>query len=475
MKPSDTHAPGKMAKSPPAPRARRKREQRRTSLLRGRFKLARLPEVEAFSASLPFDRRLYRHDIRGSAAHARMLARVGLLTSREANAIEAGLKEIEREIESGRFQFDVADEDIHLAVERRLIEKIGAAGRKLHTARSRNDQVALDLRLYLREEIGSVIQLLRALVRSLAGVAAHHVETVMPGYTHLQRAQPISLAHHVLAHIEMLERDRERFEQALARIDVMPLGAGALAATTLPIDRKAVARELRFTHIAANSVDAVSDRDFAVDFLAAAAILAIHLSRMAEEIILWTTVEFSFAELPDEFSTGSSMMPQKKNPDLLELMRGKSGRVTGNLVALLMVMKALPLGYSSDLQEDKERVFDTLDTLKPILKLMAQLWPQITFNATAMEAAAGGFALTTDLAEYLVLRGVPFREAHETIGKLVRDLSAAGRLLSTATLAELQNFSRKFDADVLKRLKPEYSLRARSIPGGPAPQMVRRR
>jgi argininosuccinate lyase len=482
MKASSTHAPDKPIRppeksllSPPAPPARHKREERKTNLLRGRFKLARLPEVEAFSASLPFDRRLYRHDIRGSAAHARMLASVGLLTSGEAKTIEAGLREIEREIESGQFRFDLADEDIHLAVERRLTEKIGAAGGKLHTARSRNDQVALDLRLFLRDEISSVIQLLGALVRSLGAVAARHLETVMPGYTHLQRAQPISLAHHVLAHIEMLERDHERFEQALARTDVMPLGAGALAATTLPIDRRAVARHLGFKQVSANSVDAVSDRDFAVDFLAAAAILTIHLSRMAEEIILWTTAEFGFAALPDEFSTGSSMMPQKKNPDLLELIRAKSGRVTGNLVALLTVLKALPLGYNSDLQEDKERVFDTLDTIKPMLSLMAQLWPRIIFNTAAMGAAAGGFALTTDLAEYLVRRGVPFREAHETIGEMVRELSAAGRTLSEVTLAELQNLSPAFQADALKMLKPEHSLRARKVVGGPAPETVRRR
>jgi argininosuccinate lyase len=482
MKPSNTHAPGKTAQPPEKPSestlalpARHKRKEQKPNLLRGRFKLGRLPQVEAFTASLPFDRRLYRHDIRGSAAHAQMLARVGLLTSREANAIEAGLKEIEREIESGRFQFDLADEDIHLAVERRLTEKIGAAGRKLHTARSRNDQVALDLRLYLRDEIRSVMQLLRSLIRSLAAVAARQVETVMPGYTHLQRAQPISLAHHVLAHIEMLERDYARFEQVLARTDVMPLGAGALAATTLPIDRKAVARKLGFKQIAANSVDAVSDRDFALDFLAAAAILAIHLSRMAEEIILWTTAEFGFAQLPDEFSTGSSMMPQKKNPDLLELIRAKSGRVTGNLVALLTVLKALPLGYNSDLQEDKERVFDTLDTLKPMLGLMAELWPRIAFNTAAMAAAAGGFALATDLAEYLVRRGVPFREAHEAIGTLVRELSAAGRTLSEVTLAELQNLSPAFQADALKLLEPQHSLRARKIVGGPAPETVRRR
>jgi argininosuccinate lyase len=283
------------------------------------------------------------------------------------------------------------------------------------------------------------------------------------------------LAHHMLAHIEMLDRDRERLAQALSRTDVTPLGAGAIAATTLPLDRRAVARELGFKQVAANSVDAVSDRDFALDLLSAAAIITIHLSRMAEEIILWTTAEFGFAELPDEFTTGSSMMPQKKNADLLELIRAKSGRVTGNLVALLTVLKGLPLGYNSDLQEDKERVFDTLDTLKPMLNLMAQLWPRMTFNTSVMRAAAGGFALATDLAEYLVRRGVPFREAHETIGSLVRELSAAGRDLSEVTLAELQNLSPAFAADSLKMLQPEHSLRARKLIGGPAPQTVRRR
>jgi argininosuccinate lyase len=445
------------------------------NLLRGRFKRARLPEVEAFSASLPFDRRLYRHDIRGSVAHARMLASVGLLTKVEARDIERGLNEIEHEIANGHFQFELADEDIHLAIERRLTEKIGPAGAKLHTARSRNDQVALDLRLYLRDEIASVLGLIRTLIRSLTEVAEQHLETVMPGYTHLQRAQPISLAHHVLAYVEMLLRDRERFDQALVRTDTMPLGAGALAATTLPIDRQAVARELGFKRTTANSIDAVADRDFALDFLAAAAILAIHLSRMAEEIILWTTTEFGFAELPDEFSTGSSMMPHKKNPDLLELIRGKSGRVIGNLVALLMMLKGLPLAYNSDLQEDKERVFDTLDTIKPMLSLIAQLWSRLKFNTAAMGAAAGDFALTTDLAEYLVRRGVPFRQAHEAIGALVGDLTAAGRELSEVTLAELEKVSPAFEADALAMLKPENSLRARNIAGGPAPETVRRR
>jgi argininosuccinate lyase len=481
MKASGNHALGKPNKAPqksllsPTSANRHNKPEKDKNLLRGRFKRNRLAEVEAFTASLPFDRRLYRQDIRGSIAHAHMLAGVGLLTARESNAIEDGLKEIEREIDEGRFRFELADEDIHLAVERRLTEKIGETGAKLHTARSRNDQVALDLRLYLRDEIRNLIRLIGALVKALAAVAEHHLETVMPGYTHLQRAQPISLAHHLLAHIEMLQRDRDRFEQALVRTEVMPLGAGAIAATTLPISRPVVARELGFQHIAANSIDAVSDRDFALDFLSAAAILAIHLSRMAEEIILWTTTEFGFVELPDEFSTGSSMMPQKKNPDLLELIRAKSGRLVGNLVTMLTILKALPLGYNSDLQEDKERVFDTLDTLKPMLTLTAQLWRQLSFNTAAMAAAAGGFALATDLSEYLVARGVPFREAHQVIGQLVREVSSAGRSLSQVTLAELQELSPVFQADVLKTLEPEHSLKMRKVVGGPAPQTVRRR
>lgn len=445
------------------------------SLIRGRFKRPRLPEVEAFSASLPFDRRLYRHDIRGSIAHVRMLRRAGLLKAHELRAIVSGLEQIERELSAGRFHFDLADEDIHLAIERRLIEKIGAPGSKLHTARSRNDQVALDLRLYLRDEIAGVIQLVRTLRRALIAVARRNLETVMPGYTHLQRAQPVSLAHHLLAYVEMLERDRERFAQALSRTAVMPLGAGALAATTLPIDRRMVARELRFSRIAENSIDAVSDRDFALDFLAAASILAIHLSRMAEEIILWSSAEFGFAELPDEFSTGSSMMPQKKNPDLLELIRGKTGRVVGDLVALLTMMKGLPLAYNSDLQEDKERVFDALDTIKPALGLMAKLWARLGFNREAMRMAAGGFALATDLAEYLVAHGVPFREAHEAVGALVRDTAAGGRTLEQLSLDDLRRYSKAFGPDAPAMLTAESSLRARRIIGGPAPATVRRR
>jgi argininosuccinate lyase len=443
-------------------------------LIRGRFARQRLPEVEAFTASLPFDRRLYRHDIRGSIAHARMLARVGLLKRTEAAKIVAGLRQVEREIASGRFRFELADEDIHLAIERRLTERIGAPGRKLHTARSRNDQVVLDLRLFLRDEITEVIGLIEGLRRVLVTLARRHLETVMPGYTHLQRAQPVTLAHHIAAYVEMFTRDRQRFAQARERTEVMPLGAGALAGTTLPVDRHAVARELGFALISANSIDAVSDRDFAVDFLAAAALCAVHLSRMSEEIILWSSAEFGFVALPDEFSTGSSMMPHKKNPDLPELVRGKSGRIIGDLVAMLAVLKGLPLSYNSDLQEDKERIFDALDALKPALVLMARLWPRLEFEAATMRAAAGGFALATDLAEHLVRRGLAFREAHEIVGRIVREAIAANRSLEELTLADLHRYSRVFAPEAVRNLRPENSVRARNLPGGPGAAAMRR-
>ena len=446
-----------------------------SNIIRGRFAKGRLTEVERFTASLPFDRRLYRHDIRGSIAHARMLAKIRLLTRAELNAIVGGLERIEAEIGAGRFKFDIGDEDIHLAIERRLIALVGDPGRKLHTARSRNDQVALDLRLYLRDEIAQVAALISGLRRSLTSLARRHLETVMAGYTHLQRAQPVSLAHHMLAYVEMLGRDRERFEQAAARTAVMPLGAGALAATTLAIDRKFVARELGFRAITANSMDAVSDRDFVVDFLSGAALLAVHLSRMSEEIILWTTSEFAFATLPDEFSTGSSMMPQKKNPDLLELIRGKTGRVIGDLVAMLTTLKGLPLSYNSDLQEDKERVFDALDTIKPALELLAKFWPMLKFDRQRMRDAAGGYALATDLAEYLVSRGMPFREAHEIVGALVREAIEAGKPLEALSADDLRRHSRAFGADAIAILSAEQSLSRRTIAGGPAPATVRRR
>jgi len=445
------------------------------NLIRGRFARGRLPEVEAFTASLPFDRRLFRHDIRGSIAHARMLEKAGLLKAGEVRAIVGGLERIESEIADGRFKFDIADEDIHLAVERRLIALIGEPGRKLHTGRSRNDQVALDMRLYLRDEIAAVIALVAGLRAVLIRLAKRHVATIMPGYTHLQRAQPVTLAHHLLAYVEMLGRDRERLEQSAERTAIMPLGAGALAGTTLPLDRRMVARALGFKAITANSMDAVSDRDFVVDFLSAAALTQVHLSRMSEEMILWTSTEFGFAALPDEFSTGSSMMPQKKNPDLLELIRGKTGRVIGDLVAMLTVLKGLPLAYNSDLQEDKERVFDALDALKPALGLLAKFWPKLRFDAKRMRSAAGGFALATDLAEYLVSRGIPFRRAHEIVGAIVRETADAGRTLEDLSTAELRRYSSAFGTDAVAILRAENSVARRTIEGGPAPSAVKRR
>jgi len=445
------------------------------NLLRGRFTRARLPEVESFTASLPFDRRLYRHDIRGSIAHVRMLAKTRLIKRSEAVSLEKGLRAVEREIETGRFRFSVADEDIHMAVERRLSERVGTVAGKLHTARSRNDQAALDLRLFLVDELDAVISATRELRKSMLRVAERHVDTVMPGYTHLQRAQPVSLAHHILAYVEMFGRDQERFARAQAAARVMPLGAGALAATTLPIDRQVVARELGFRAVTANSLDAVSDRDFVVEFLAAGALCMVHLSRLAEELILWSSAEFGFVVLPDEFSSGSSMMPQKKNPDLLELIRGKTGRVLGNLQAVLVMLKGLPLAYNSDLQEDKERVFDTLDTLKPALKLTAKLWPKLRFEREAMRKAAGGWALATDLAEYLVRRGVPFRTSHEIVGRLARDAINAGIEPDKMTLAQLKRYSPRFGPDALAALCASDSIRARQVSGGPAPVLVKRR
>jgi argininosuccinate lyase len=450
-------------------------QEAKANLLRGRFARARLPEVEAFTASLPFDRRLYRHDIHGSVAHVRMLAKVRLISSAEAARLEKGLRAVEREMETGCFRFSVADEDIHMAVERRLGELVGAAAGKLHTARSRNDQAVLDLRLFLGEELEGVISATRRLRRSMLKVAERHVDTVMPGYTHLQRAQPVSLAHHILAYVEMFGRDQERFARARSAARVMPLGAGALAATTLPIDRQAVARELGFSAVTANSLDAVSDRDFAIEFLAAGALCMVHLSRLSEELILWSSTEFGFVVLPDEFSSGSSMMPQKKNPDLLELVRAKTGRALGNLQAVLVVLKGLPLAYNSDLQEDKERVFDTLDTLKPALELTAKLWPRLRFEREVMRKAAGGWALATDLAEYLVRRGVPFRAAHETVARLAREAIAEGREPDKMTLAQLKRYSPRFGSEALARLSPGTSIRARKVIGGPAPAAVKRR
>ena len=442
----------------------------------GRFAAATAPIVEEFTASIAVDKRLAPYDIAGSLAHCHMLVARGIIPAADGKRICRGLTEIEKEIASGTFAFDAADEDIHMAIERRLTEKIGPAGGRLHTARSRNDQVALDLRLFVRAEIGAVLGHITAFQKVLVASARKHVRVVMPGYTHLQRAQPVLFAHHLLAYHEKLERDGERFADCRRRADVMPLGAGALAGTTFPIDPEQVARELRFARVATNSIDAVSERDFIAEFLAAAAILAIHLSRLAEEIVLWSSAEFGFLTFPDEFATGSSIMPQKKNPDVAELIRGKTGRVFGNLMALLTILKGLPLAYNRDLQEDKPPLFDTVDTVKGCLAVLTALVPRLTVNAERMrEAATDGFLLATDVADYLVTKGIPFREAHGIVGRAVRRCIDTGRRLEDLTDKEWREVSEHFEPDLQDWLTIEAALARRSAGGGTAPVNVARR
>ncbi len=447
-----------------------------------RFKAweGRLPEgtdplVERFTSSFSFDRRLYRYDIIGSLAHTEALAKAGLLTEGERKKITRGLKEIESEIaaEGETIRALPSDEDIHMHIERRLVEKIGEIGGKLHTGRSRNDQIALDLRLYLRDETKTILDLVRSVQRALVSQAETHIDTILPGYTHLQRAQPISLAHHLLAYYEMLERDQSRFSDSLKRLDRMPLGAGALAGNTFGIDRAAVARALGFSQVTANSLDSVSDRDFVIEFLAAASLLMMHLSRWAEDWILWASSEFRFIDLPDRFCTGSSMMPQKKNPDVLELIRGKTGRVYGALFTLLTLLKGLPLSYNRDLQEDKEPLFDTVDTLKQALRLIAGLVGQVSFREDRMiEATLEGSLLATDLADYLVRKGLPFRQAHQVVGRIVRQGLEEGRPMEGWTLTELQAFSPLFEKDVVDCFSLPLSLQRRKGIGGTSPQSI---
>lgn len=434
------------------------------------------PLVEAFTTSLPEDRRLYRYDIAGSIAHCRMLARQRIITDREGNRIVRGLRAIEAELDAGRFAASEADEDIHMAVERRLIEKIGPVGGKLHTARSRNDQVALDLRLYVRDAIDSIRTEIAALQRALGALAELHVDAVMPGYTHLQPAQPVLFAHHLLAYVEMLERDRQRLADCRKRANVLPLGCGALAGTTFPIDRAFVARELEFSSVTENSLDTVSDRDFVAEFLSAGALLGMHLSRFAEEIVLWSSQQFAFIDLPDAFATGSSMMPQKKNPDVAELIRGKTGRLYGNLVSLLTTLKALPLSYNRDLQEDKIPLFDTADTLSASLRLLAELVPRLRVQSQHMkEAASKGYTLATELADYLATKGIPFRDAHGIVGAVIQAAIAERRSLEDLSVTELKKFSAAFDRDVHEWLSLEAAIGRRRAVGGTAPANVRRR
>ncbi len=440
----------------------------------GRFHEPTDAFVEAFTASVDFDRRLYRHDIAGSIAHARMLAHCGIITQPEGDAIVQGLEDIQAQIERGEFQWSVALEDVHMNVESALTRAIGEAGKKLHTGRSRNDQVATDVRLYLRHEIGIIRSELRRLQEALLTVAEREAETIMPGFTHLQTAQPVTFGHHMMAWFEMLERDCERLSDCSRRLNVMPLGAAALAGTTYPIDRDYTARLLGFSRPCANSLDAVSDRDFVIEFSSAASLVMMHLSRFSEELVIWSADQFAFIELPDGFCTGSSIMPQKKNPDVPELVRGKTGRVFGHLLALLTLMKGQPLAYNKDNQEDKEPLFDTVDNLKGALRVFADMMPAIACNATNMRAAAAkGFATATDLADYLVRQGVPFRDAHEAVGKAVAYCLEKGTGLSDLRLDELTRFSPHIRQDVFDALTLEGSVAARDHLGGTAPRQVR--
>ncbi|MGE0827217.1 MAG: argininosuccinate lyase [Candidatus Binatia bacterium] len=443
--------------------------QRTKKAWAGRFAEGAHPLMEEFTSSLAFDRRLAQYDIQGSVAHCRMLVKQRILPRAEGEKIVKGLQDVGRELTQGQFPFLPSDEDIHMAIERRLTEKVGPVGGKLHTARSRNDQVLLDVRLYLRDEITAIVRILGTVQRQLARLAKRHREIVLPGYTHLQRAQPVLLAHHLLAYYEMFARDRERLLQCHERVNVLPLGAGALAGTTLPIDRFYVARLLKFPRVSENSLDTVADRDFLIEFLAASAIVGMHLSRLAEELVLWSSSEFGFLELPDAFATGSSMMPQKKNPDVPELIRGKTGRVYGNLVALLTILKGLPLSYNRDLQEDKEPLFDTVDTIKGMLTILDAMLPHLVFCKERMsEAALGGFTLATDVADYLVEKGLPFRQAHEVVGAVVRWCLSEKKGLEELSLSEWQNFSPLITADLLPRLTLASAVDRRRSYGGTA-------
>ena len=440
----------------------------------GRFNAPIDSFVEAFTASVEFDHRLYRYDIQGSIAHARMLGQSGILSAAEARSIVDGLEQIQGRIERGDFQWSVALEDVHMNLEAALTEQIGEAGKKLHTGRSRNDQVATDIRLWLRDEIESIRAGILKLQWALLLLAEREAATIMPGFTHLQTAQPVTFGHHMMAWFEMLERDRARLKDCNGRVNIMPLGAAALAGTSYPIDRHYTARLLGFARPAENSLDAVSDRDFAIEFCAAAALIMMHLSRMSEELIIWTSAQFDFVELADSFCTGSSIMPQKKNPDVPELIRGKSGRVFGHLFGLLTLMKGQPLAYNKDNQEDKEPLFDTVDNLKGALKVFADMVPAIECNRDSMrQAAMRGFATATDLADYLVRKGLPFRDAHEVVGKAVALGVDEGCDLSDLELPALSAFSPLIEQDVYQVLTLEGSVAARNHIGGTAPEQVR--
>ena len=450
-----------------------KRDEK-AKLWSGRFDEPVADLVKRFTASVDFDQRLAEFDIEGSLAHAHMLGAVGILARNDVTAIERGLEQIREEIRRGAFEWSLDLEDVHLNIERRLTELAGDAGKRLHTARSRNDQVATDVRLYLRSAIDQLLALIKTLQTTLLDLADKNTDTVMPGFTHLQVAQPVSFAHHLLAYFEMFSRDAQRLAECRKRVNKLPLGAAALAGTSFPIDRQMVAKELGFDGLCDNSIDAVSDRDFAIEFCACAALAMTHLSRFCEELILWMSARFGFIDLPDRFCTGSSIMPQKKNPDVPELIRGKTGRVNGHLIALLTLMKAQPLAYNKDNQEDKEPLFDTVDTLTTSLAVFTQMLGGVQVNRDAMRAAAQqGFATATDLADYLVKKGMPFREAHEAVAQAVKHAEGRGKDLAELELRELRQFSQLIDEDVFAALTLEGSLASRSHIGGTAPGRVK--
>lgn len=439
----------------------------------GRFEKGTDKSVDDFNSSISFDSRMYRHDILGSIAHSNMLGKCGIISSEDSSLIQKTLKEILSDIEKGLIEFEIDAEDIHMNVEKILIERIGDIGKRLHTGRSRNDQVALDIRMYLKDEILIIKNLIVSLEKTLLSISEKNLDTILPGYTHLQRAQPITFAHHMMAYFQMFRRDIERLMDCYKRMNVLPLGSGALAGTTYPIDRNMVADELGFTAITENSIDGVSDRDFVIELASCFSILMMHLSRFSEELILWSSHEFAFVEMDDAYSTGSSIMPQKKNPDVAELVRGKTGRVYGNLFGILTVMKSLPLAYNKDMQEDKEAIFDSVDTIKMCLPVFINMLASMKIRSSNMyNAAQGGFTNATDIADYLVKKGIPFRSAHEIIGKMVLYCIENKKAIDMLSLNEFKGFSEKIDTDVYAEISLEKCVSGRNLPGGPAKESV---
>ncbi|WP_027622744.1 argininosuccinate lyase [Acetivibrio clariflavus] len=439
----------------------------------GRFEKSTDKSVDDFNSSIRFDSRMYKQDILGSIAHAKMLGKCKIIPQEDSELIQATLKEILKDIENGKIDFEIDAEDIHMNIEKILISRIGDVGKRLHTGRSRNDQVALDIRMYLKDEICEIKKMLISLENTLIDISEKNLDTILPGYTHLQRAQPITFAHHMMAYFQMFKRDISRLDDCYKRMNIMPLGSGALASTTYPLDRYMVADELGFDEITENSLDGVSDRDFIIELASCLSIIMMHLSRFSEELIIWSSHEFGFVEMDDAYSTGSSIMPQKKNPDVAELVRGKTGRVYGSLISILTVMKALPLAYNKDMQEDKESIFDAVDTVKLCLPVFTQMIATMKINKENMyRAAQGGFTNATDMADYLVKKGIPFRDAHEIIGKMVLYCIGNNKAIDELTMEEFKNFSPLITEDVYKEISLETCVSGRNLPGGPAKERV---